>query len=187
MTRTLAKHSTCGTCHHRGFIIFKLGKFQRVILSYYWCSLMLPFLCFRRIHRIRETFYFNGCTLPGRFVWTSQFAVSAFWGTEFWPFSAIGFLNINSQSCNSEQSKKKLRRNCSLLEKRMHPLGDKRPQIQNQYPPKQTCYPTSSRGCLQRFLHNVNRWCASLNYSIVPIFNSQSAYALFTQNTCKKW
>lgn len=31
----------------------------------------------------------------------------------------------------------------------------------------------------------VNRWCASLNYWIVPIFNSQSAYALFTQHT--KW
>lgn len=123
MTRTLAKHSTCGTCHHWGFIIFKLGKFQRVILSYYWYSLMLPFPCFRRIHRIRETFYFNGCTLPGRFVWTSQFAVSAFWGTEFWPFSAIGFLNINSQSCNSEQSRKKKKKNQEEIEKKLLPLG----------------------------------------------------------------
>lgn len=62
--------------------------------------------------------------------------------------------NRNSHSCNREQSRKKLRRNCSLLEKRMHPLGDKRLQIQNQYPPKQTCFQTSSCGCLQRFLHN---------------------------------
>lgn len=147
---------------------------------------MLPFLCFRRIYRIRETFYFNGCTLPGRFIWISEFAVSAFRRTEFWLFSAIGFFNRNSHSCNGEQSREKWeetaaswRRGCTHLV-----TGDLRFRINiHQNKPVSQLHPGA---VCSDFYTIVNRWCASLNYSVVPIFNSQSAYALFTQNTHKK-
>lgn len=150
---------------------------------------MLSFFCSRRIYRIRETFYFNRCTLPEDLYELHSLQYQLFGEQNSAHFLARipSFFNRNSHSCNGEQSRKKLRRNCSLLEKRMHPLDDNRPQIQNQYPPKQTCFPTSSRGCLQRFLHNCKQMMCKSKLPNCAYFQQLVCICLVYTKYTKKW
>lgn len=97
------------------------------------------------------------------------------------------FFNRNSHSCNGEQSRKKWeetvaswRRGCTHMV-----IRDFRFRINiHQNKPVSQLHPVA---VCSDFYTTVNRWCASLNYWIVPIFNSHPAYALFIQNTHKKY